>query len=114
MTMRLLLLGSDASLRDRLGSALTDAGYEASHRGDLDAALVEAQASGVEALLLDLATGEAASLGFLRRYRAGGGAGVVLVTGESGSRLAAAALREGADAFVRRPVAPDELLWTLH
>jgi len=112
--MRLLLLGSDASLRDRLGSALTDAGYEASHRGDLDAALVEAQASGVEALLLDLATGEAASLGFLRRYRAGGGAGVVLVTGESGSRLAAAALREGADAFVRRPVAPDELLWTLH
>ena len=114
MTMRLLLLGVDESLRDGLAPALADAGYEAWLRADLDAALIEAQASGVEALLLDLAAGEEAALGFLRRYRAGGGAGVVLVTGDAGSRLAPVALREGADAFVRRPVAPDELLWTLH
>ncbi|HEY9383013.1 MAG TPA: sigma 54-interacting transcriptional regulator, partial [Gemmatimonadales bacterium] len=112
--MRLLLLSADDSLRERLAPALAEAGYEAWLRADLDAALIEAQASGVEALLLDLAAGEGPALGFLRRYRSGGGAGVVMVTGETGNPLAAAALREGADAFVRRPVAADELLWTLH
>ncbi len=112
--MRLLLLSPDESLRESLAPALADAGYEAWLRADLDAALVEAQASGVEALLLDLTEGEPAVLEFLRRYRAGGGAGVVVVTGDAGSQLAAVALREGADAFVRRPAPADELLWTLH
>ncbi len=112
--MRFLTLGPDSALLDSLKEPLADAGYAAEHRSDLAAALVEAQASGVEALLLDLDGGENSALSFLRRYRAGGGAGVVLVAGEPGSRLAAAALREGADAFVRKPALPDELLWTLH
>lgn len=110
--MRLLLLGPDESLRESLEPVLADAGYETLRREDLDAALVEAQASGIEALLLDLDAGDAA-VSFLRRYRTGGGAGLVLVMGEPGSRFAAAALREGAAAFVRKPASPDELLWTL-
>jgi DNA-binding NtrC family response regulator len=112
--MRLLLLSPDDSLQPRLAPALAEAGYEAVCRHELDAALVEAQASAVSALLLDLAAGEAAVLGFVRRYRSGGGAGILLVTGEPGAPLAAAALREGADGFVRKPPMPDELLWTLH
>jgi len=112
--MRFLTLGPDSALLDSLKQPLADAGYAAEHRSDLAAAMVEAQASGIEALLLDLEGGESSALNFLRRYRAGGGAGVVLVTGEPGSRLAAAALREGADAFVRKPTQADELLWTLH
>jgi DNA-binding NtrC family response regulator len=112
--MRFLTLGPDSALLDSLKQPLADAGYAAEHRSDLAAAMVEAQASGIEALLLDLEGGENSALNFLRRYRAGGGAGVVLVTGEPGSRLAAAALREGADAFVRKPAQADELLWTLH
>ena len=112
--MRLLILGPDDSLRDALAPALADAGYDATLRGDLEAGLVEAQASAASALLLDLSAGEASVLGFLRRYRAGGGAGIVLVTGEPGTGAAAAALREGADGFVRKPALPEELLWTLH
>ncbi|HEV8599053.1 MAG TPA: sigma 54-interacting transcriptional regulator [Gemmatimonadales bacterium] len=112
--MRILLLSSDESLRETLAPAFADAGYEARLRPDLDAGLIEAQASAVEALLVDLDAGEAAVLGFLRRYRASGGAGVVVVMGDAASRLSAAALREGADAFVRKPAVADELLWTLH
>jgi DNA-binding NtrC family response regulator len=112
--MRILILSSDATLRDSLTAPFADAGYEARLRPDLDAGLIEAQASAVEALLVDLDAGEAAVLGFLRRYRAGGGAGVVVVMGDAASRLSAAALREGADGFVRKPPVADELLWTLH
>jgi two-component system, NtrC family, response regulator AtoC len=112
--MRLLLLGPDSSLQESLAKALGDAGYSAEHRRDLDAALVEALASAPEALLLDLEAGDSTVLDFLRRYRAGGGAGVVVVTGAANSRLSSAALREGADAFVRNPPVADELLWTLH
>ena len=112
--MRLLVLGPDPVLQESLAEALGDAGYSAQHRNDLDAALVEALASATEALLLDLDAGDSAVLGFLRRYRAEGGAGVVVVTGAADSRLSGTALREGADAFVRKPAAADELLWTLH
>jgi DNA-binding NtrC family response regulator len=112
--MRLLLVGPDTSLQQSLASPLNEAGYEAVARRELEAALVEAQASAASALLLDLSAGEAA-LSFVRRYRAGGGAGILLVMGEAGgASLGAAALREGADGFIRKPPAPEELLWTLH
>jgi two-component system, NtrC family, response regulator AtoC len=112
--MRLLVIGPDPAVQESLAQALGDAGYSTQHRHDLEAARVETLASAAEALLLDLDAGDDAVLGFLRRYRAGGGAGVVVVTGAAGSRLSGAALREGADAFIRKPPAADELLWTLH
>ncbi|HJR34271.1 MAG TPA: sigma 54-interacting transcriptional regulator, partial [Gemmatimonadales bacterium] len=94
--------------------ALEEAGYEVRIRREAEAALVEAQASAVEALLLDLDAFEAGILGFLRRYRASGGAGVIMVAGGPGATaLAGIALREGADGFIRNPVDPDELLLAL-
>jgi two-component system, NtrC family, response regulator AtoC len=112
--MRILIVDPQDTLRQSVGPALEAAGYEVRLRKEPDAALVEAQASAVEALLLDLGTGESGVLGFLRRYRASGGSGVVIVTGGAMSApLAAAALREGADGFVRQPPEPDELLLAL-
>lgn len=112
--MRILVLDTDESLRGMVGPTLEEAGYEVRFRRDLDAVLVEAQASGVEGLLLDLESGESAVLGFLRRYRSGGGAGMIVVTGGAMTApLAAIALREGADAFIRKPAVPDELLLAL-
>ena len=112
--MRILVLDSDDSLPGIIGSALEEAGWEIRVRRDLDAALVEARANGVEGLLLDLESGESAVLGFLRRYRSGGGTGTIVISGgETTAPLAAIALREGADAFIRKPVVPDELMLAL-
>jgi two-component system response regulator AtoC len=112
--MRILVLAPDDSFRARVSPALEEAGYEVRIRREAEAALVEAQASAVEALLLDLDAFEAGILGFLRRYRASGGAGIIMVAGGPGATaLAGIALREGADGFIRNPVDPDELLLAL-
>jgi two-component system response regulator AtoC len=112
--MRSLVLAPDDSFRARVSPALEEAGYEVRIRREAEAALVEAQASAVEALLLDLDAFEAGILGFLRRYRASGGAGIIMVAGGPGATaLAGIALREGADGFIRNPVDPDELLLAL-
>ncbi len=111
--MNLLVLGKEDS---RVGAAaLEEAGYEVRLRADFEAALIEAQASAVEGILLDLEAGESEALDFLRRYRAGGGAGIVLVTGDTVSAaLAPVVLREGADGFVRQPIVAEELVLALH
>ena len=112
--MRILILDPDQTLHASLCPALEEAGYEPEIRHDPEAVLVEAQAGGIEALLLDLETSESGVLSLLRRYRAGGGAGLVVVTGgPATASLAAIALREGADAFVRKPALPDEVLLAL-
>jgi two-component system response regulator AtoC len=112
--MRLLVLGPAGTFDANLESALTEAGYEPRLRHDPDAALVEAQASAVEGLVLDLDAYESGILGFLRRYRASGGAGIVIVSGTAGTAaLAGVALREGADGYVRTPTDPNELLLAL-
>jgi two-component system response regulator AtoC len=112
--MRILIVDPQDSLRQSVGPPLEAAGYEVRFRTEPEAALVEAQASAVEALLLDLGTGESGVLGFLRRYRASGGAGIIIVAGSAtNAPLAAAALREGADGFVRQPPEADELLLAL-
>ncbi len=111
--MNLLVLGKEQS---GFGApALEEAGYEVRFRTDFDATLIEAQASAVEGILLDLEAGEAETLDFLRRYRAGGGTGVVLVSGDTVSAaLAPVVLREGADGFVRQPIVAEELVLVLH
>lgn len=111
--MNLLVLGKEQS--GFAAPALEESGYEVRLRSDFEAALIEAQASAVEGILLDLEAGEAETLDFLRRYRAGGGTGIVLVTGDTVSAsLAPVVLREGADGFVRQPIVAEELVLTLH
>jgi DNA-binding NtrC family response regulator len=111
--MNLLVLGKEQS--GFAAPALEEAGYEVRLRNDFEAALIEAQASAVEGILLDLEAGEAETLDFLRRYRAGGGTGIVLVTGDTVSAsLAPVVLREGADGFVRQPIVAEELVLMLH
>ncbi len=112
--MRLLILDPDDLFHRTVCPALDEAGHEVLLRRDPEAALVEAQASGIEGLVLDLEPSESGVLNLLRRYRAGGGAGIVLVLGSSATApLATQALREGADGFVRKPPLPEEVLLAL-
>ena len=112
--MRILVLDPDESFRQSVCPALEEAGYEMRLRRDPEAALVEAQAGAFEVLILDLETSESGVLGLLRRYRSGGGAGIVLVTGAVATApLASIALREGADGFVRKPCLPEDVLLAL-
>jgi len=112
--MRLLILDPDDQFHRTVCPALDEAGHEVLLRRDPEAALVEAQASGVEGLILDLEASESGVLNILRRYRAGGGSGIVVVLGGAlTAPLATQALREGADGFVRKPALPEEVLLAL-
>jgi two-component system, NtrC family, response regulator AtoC len=112
--MRILVLDADDALRHAVTPYLEEAGYEVMARRDPEAALLEAQACGIRTVLCDLGLPNDGGLAFLRRYRAGGGSGVVLVTGGPGDvASAAAALREGADGYLRRPALPEEILLAL-
>jgi two-component system response regulator AtoC len=112
--MRLLILDPDDQFHRTVCPALDEAGHEVLLRRDPEAALVEAQASGVEGLILDLESSESGVLNILRRYRAGGGSGIVVVLGGAlTAPLATQALREGADGFVRKPALPEEVLLAL-
>jgi two-component system response regulator AtoC len=114
MGMRVLLLDADESLKHSVAPYLEDVGYEVIARRDPEAALLEAQACGIRTIVCDLAFPHEAGLTFLRRYRAGGGTGVVLVCGgPTESPQASAALREGADGFLRKPALPEEVLMAL-
>ncbi|MFN0178434.1 MAG: sigma-54-dependent transcriptional regulator [Gemmatimonadales bacterium] len=112
--MRVLLLDADDSLRHAVAPSLEDVGYEVIARRDPEAALLEAQACGIRTVVCDLALPNDGGLAFLRRYRAGGGTGIVLVCGgPTESAAAASALREGADGFLRKPAIAEEVLLAL-
>lgn len=112
--MRILVLDADDTLRQAVAPHLEGAGYEVVARRDPEAALLEAQACGIRSIICDLGLPGEGGLGFLRRYRAGGGTGVVLVTGGAGAAgTAAAALREGADGYLRTPALAEEVLMAL-
>jgi two-component system response regulator AtoC len=112
--MRVLLLDADDTMRHWVAPSLEEAGYEVVVRRDPEAALLEAQACGIRTVVCDLALAEDGGLAFLRRYRSGGGSGIVLVSGgPSEATSAAAALREGADGFLRKPALAEEVLLAL-
>lgn len=112
--MRVLLLDADDALRHSVAPSLEDVGYEVVARRDPEAALLEAQACGIRTVVCDLGLPNDGGLVFLRRYRAGGGTGIVLVCGgPTESESAASALREGADGFLRKPALAEEVLLAL-
>ncbi len=112
--MRILIVDDDAGLRHSLGLLLTESGYEVAAEGDPERALVRAGTEPFELILCDVRMPHMDGLTFLRRYRADGGDGLLIMMSAFGNEDAAlAAMREGAYDYLHKPFRPDEVTLTV-
>jgi two-component system response regulator AtoC len=111
---RVLVIDDEPGLRQSLGLLLSDAGYEVVAEGDARRALERAQAETFDIILCDVRMPELDGLAFLRRFRAGDGAAlVIMMSAYGGEDAALAAMKEGAYDYLPKPFRPDEVVLTL-
>jgi len=112
--MRLLIVDDDAGLRQSLALLLQEGGDEVVAEGDPEQALRRAAAESFEAILCDVRMPKMDGLTFLRRYRAEGGAALLIMMSAYGNEdTALAAMREGAYDYLHKPFRPDEVTMTV-
>jgi two-component system, NtrC family, response regulator AtoC len=112
--MRVLIVDDDAGLRQSLALLLQEAGYEALSEGDPEQALRRAGTEGFDLILCDVRMPKMDGVSFLRRYRADGGAALlIMMSGHGTEDSALAAMREGAYDYLHKPFQPDEVTLTL-
>jgi two-component system, NtrC family, response regulator AtoC len=112
--MRLLIVDDDAGLRQSLALLLQESGYEVAAEGDPEQALGRALAETFDAILCDVRMPNMDGLTFLRRYRADGGAALLIMMSAYGTEdTALAAIREGAYDYLHKPFRPDEVTMTI-
>jgi two-component system response regulator AtoC len=111
---RVLIVDDEPGLRQSLGLLLSDAGYEITAEGDSRRAIELALAEPFDMILCDVRMPELDGLGFLRRYRDGQGAAlVIMMSAYGGEDAALAAMKEGAYDYIPKPFRPDEVVLTL-
>lgn len=108
----LLLVEDDESLRRELSDYLSAVGYGVQAVGSL-AAAEPLLHQGFALLLLDINLPDGSGLEFCLRVRPYVRAGIVLMTGRSERGLRIHGLKGGADAYLVKPVDPEELDATL-
>jgi two-component system, NtrC family, response regulator AtoC len=112
--MRLLIVEDDAGSRHSLAQLLGDSGYVVETEDDAERALTRAVAEQFDMVLCSVKLPGIDGLSFLRRLRADGGAGVVIMLSGPGSEdVALAAMREGAYDYLQQPFQADEVVMTL-
>jgi two-component system response regulator AtoC len=112
--MRVLIVDDDAGLRQSLSLLLQESGYEAVAEPDPEAALRRAGSEAFDLILSDVRMPKMDGVTFLRRYRAEGGAALlIMMSGYGTEDSALAAMREGAYDYLHKPFQPDEVVMTL-
>jgi two-component system, NtrC family, response regulator AtoC len=112
--MRLLIVDDDAGFRQSLALLLGESGYEVEAEGDPERALARATAEAFDLILCDVKMPDMDGLSFLRRYRADGGAALMIMMSAYGDEDAAlTAMREGAYDYLPKPFKPDEVVLTV-
>jgi two-component system response regulator AtoC len=112
--MRLLIVEEDAGSRQSLAQLLGDSGYAVETEGDPERALARATAEAFDLILCGVKLPGTDGLSFLRRLRAEGVTGAVIMTSAPGSEdVALAAMREGAYDYLQKPFKNDEVIMTL-
>jgi len=109
--MRILLAEDDRAVRDAVDRALRGAGYQVQTVADGQAALAGARSPGLDALVLDLGLPIEDGLAVCRQLRGEGSRVPILVlTARAGVADRVAGLDAGADDYLTKPFALDELL----
>src|SRR4051812_21186287 len=109
--MRLLLIEDSARLQRSLGVGLRRAGYALDAATDGREGLALAEANPYDVIILDLMLPGLDGMSVLRQLRAGGGdAHVLILTARDTLDEKVTGLRAGADDFLVKPFAFEELL----
>jgi len=109
--MRILLAEDDRAVRDAVDRALRGAGYQVNAVGDGQAALAGARTPNTDALVLDLGLPVVDGIEVCRQLRGEGSRLPILVlTARAGVADRVAGLDAGADDYLTKPFALDELL----
>jgi two-component system response regulator AtoC len=111
---RVLIVDDDPGLRQSLGLLLSESGFGVVAEGDPERALTRALAEAFDVILCDIKMPKLDGREFLRRYKAGGGRGlVVMMSAHGNEEMAVEAMREGAYDYLHKPFRPTEVLLTL-
>ncbi len=108
----ILLLEDDLDLMDELSDCLWAIGYTVSTANTI-AQAEELLAESFDMLVLDINLPDGSGLDLCRRMRPYIRSGIVMFTGRSERELRIQGLKDGADAFLVKPVDPEELEATL-
>jgi DNA-binding response OmpR family regulator len=108
-----LIVEDDEDLRRELSDYLTSAGY-AVHGVGNQAAAEQVLHQGFDVFLLDINLPDGNAIDFCTRVRPYVRGGIVMMTGRSERALRLQGLRSGADAYLVKPVDPEELEAVLH
>ncbi len=108
--MHLLIVDDDAEIRRSLGQGLEEAGHQVAIESDPERALHRAASGSFDVILCNVRLPGTDGVSFLRRYRANGGSGLLIMLSPSGSEEGAiAAMREGAHDWVQKPFRAEEV-----
>ena len=109
--MKILVVDDDPAVRESLRRALQLEGYDVELAGDGEEALDRVAADGIDALLLDVSMPRLDGLEACRRLRSAGNAlPVLMLTARDEIEDRVAGLDAGADDYVVKPFALEELL----
>lgn len=109
MTTRVLLVEDDGRIRQALGLALTDLGYDVAESAAGEDALEELSKIRPDVVLLDLMLPGMDGIEVCRRIRQHDDLPIIMVTARAESREVVVGLEAGADDYVTKPVAAEEL-----
>lgn len=105
------IVDDDPAVRDALAKMLQAAGYRTNSYGSAEALLADPNRLRLRCLLIDLQLRQMDGLTLQKRMRSErSDIPIIFITGSADLKLAVTAMRDGADAFLQKPVAPAELL----
>jgi two-component system response regulator AtoC len=112
--VKVLVVDDDPGLRQALSLMLSGEGFDVVSEGVPADALARAAAEKFDIVLCDVRMPGMDGIDFLRRHRASGGAGlVIMMSAYGGEEAAIAAMKEGAYDYLPKPFRSDEVILTL-